>query len=476
MEWGDYMRRTALGLAMALVMVMTACAPETGGGGSGSNGTTFKFRASKVTVVNHNDSFLYADDDEPYVLNLWFRVTYNKPNSAQVGIVGSRNNATPSLRDGQSHVLTGAQTAEVQFPNVKLLDVLDLFNANNQLEVVGTWTWAMEKDDVGVNGVADSALNIVKNLLNTVVASGSIPSDPMELVGAILGDFDDVFKLVAGALFASIPGIPDDAIGSRFYIGVPAKGTLSDIVDATAGPLPFPSIAIPIVSVPPDINGGKIFSLGHNSFFTGEVFDSGDGRHDYDIQIIDTATENQKPIAQFNANPGSSPSAPATVNFNASGSYDPDGTIVAYNWNFGDYQTGSGSNVNHTFTSAGVYPVILTVTDNRGDSTSYTYNYQVSGAPTVAPAGLTKVGSGCCDTYGDFSWNAVPGATAYEIRMDGFFGGGCVTDHGAVIQGQVTSGRVRAAGLCLGSKYDVSIRAQANGQWGPWSSNVRITL
>ncbi len=465
------MRRTAIGLLLAVTMLFTACTPESQGGVPGS---TFRFKASKVTVVSENDTGLYAGGDEPFVLNLWFRVKYNQPNSAQVGIVGSRNNALGSTLAGQSATLTGGQTSEVVFGDVQLVDVLDVFNNNNKLEVVGTWTWAMERDDVAVTGVADSALNIVKNLLNTVVASGNIPEDPNELVGAILGDFDDIFKLVAGALFASIPGIPDDAIGSRFYIGVPSKGTLSDIVDATAGQLPFPSIGIPIISVPPDINGGHIFSLGHNSTFQNEIFDSGNGRHDYDIDIVNTASENQAPVATFVANPGSAASGPATVAFDASGSFDPDGVIVSYNWNFGDFTTGSGKTGNHTFASAGVYPVVLTVADNRGGTASYTYNYSVAGAPTVAPTGLTKTGSGA--TKASFSWNRVPGATAYEVSMDGYVGGGCVTDHSAVFQGQVSSGTLNQAGLCLGSKYYVRVRAQANGLWGPWSPTIHITL
>jgi len=98
----------------------------------------------------------------------------------------------------------------------------------------------------------------------------------------------------------------------------------------------------------------------------------------------------------------------------------------------------------------------------------------VTGAPTVAPTNLQKVGSGCCDTYGDFAWTPVPGADGYEVFMDGVFGQGCFTDHGAVINGQTNHGRVQAVGLCLGSDYEVKIRARANGQWGPWSPIVYV--
>jgi len=47
-------------------------------------------------------------------------------------------------------------------------------------------------------------------------------------------------------------------------------------------------------------------------------------------------------------------------------SYDPDGTIVSYFWDFGDGHTGTGINQTHVYTVSGYYTVTLTVTDNDG--------------------------------------------------------------------------------------------------------------
>ena len=58
------------------------------------------------------------------------------------------------------------------------------------------------------------------------------------------------------------------------------------------------------------------------------------------------------------------------VQLNGSGSFDPNGTITNYSWDFGDGTSGTGSIVNHQYNSAGVYPVSLTVTDNTGNSAS----------------------------------------------------------------------------------------------------------
>lgn len=467
----------AASVVASLALVAGACTAPGGGGGGGAGLPDFRFTANKVTVVEHNDTFLYGQRDEVFAVNLWFRVKVGKANSAQVGVVGNRSQAFDDLGNGESHAFTPAQQATANFNNVELLDVVDLLNPSKNLEIVGTWTWAMEADDAAVDGLMANIMDKVRNALNMIVANGDVPEDPNQLVAALLGDFGSAFNLVAGALFSSIPGVPDDAVGSRFYIGVGAKGLLSNAVDAAVPNNVFPSVAIPTVSVPPDIEGGQIFSLGHNNSFTGEVFQSGDGRHDYDVSMVNVATLPKAPTASFIAS-DTSGSPGLTVNFDSAGSTDPDGTIVSRNWNFGDFTTGSGVAPSHTFTTAGTFPVTLTVTDNSGMSHSMTTNIAIGGAPTVAPTGLTKTGSGSIPAppYGDFAWNMVPGATDYEIYLSDVAWQGCATSHGGVISGQVSSGRVQAWGLCQGTEYDVTIRAKANGQWGPWSSAVRITL
>jgi PKD repeat protein len=73
------------------------------------------------------------------------------------------------------------------------------------------------------------------------------------------------------------------------------------------------------------------------------------------------------PVAKFSVWP---PDLRARVNesvmFDASGSYDTDGTITDYMWNFGDGVNGTGQIINHTYTSTGTCKVILKVRDNEG--------------------------------------------------------------------------------------------------------------
>ena len=51
------------------------------------------------------------------------------------------------------------------------------------------------------------------------------------------------------------------------------------------------------------------------------------------------------------------------VFFDGSGSYDPDGTIASYAWDFGDGSSGTGPTPTHTY-DAGTFTVSLTVTDD----------------------------------------------------------------------------------------------------------------
>jgi len=82
---------------------------------------------------------------------------------------------------------------------------------------------------------------------------------------------------------------------------------------------------------------------------------------------------NSPPSASFSYTP-LNPVENETITFDASSSSDSDGTIVSYQWDFGDGEMAAGSKVEHTYTSQGKYKVTLTVTDNDGAQKS-TYKY-----------------------------------------------------------------------------------------------------
>jgi PKD repeat protein len=87
-----------------------------------------------------------------------------------------------------------------------------------------------------------------------------------------------------------------------------------------------------------------------------------------------------EPTADFTATPTSG-DAPLAVAFDASASSD-DGSIVSYDWDFGDGATGTGATTNHTY-AAGVWTAELTVTDNTGLTCSTTEEISVTGGFSV---------------------------------------------------------------------------------------------
>jgi hypothetical protein len=78
------------------------------------------------------------------------------------------------------------------------------------------------------------------------------------------------------------------------------------------------------------------------------------------------------------------------IQFNGSGSSDADGTITAYQWNFGDSTTGTGVTPTHAYSSPGTYTVTLTVTDNKGATNSASTTATIT-APVTLPAAPTNL-------------------------------------------------------------------------------------
>jgi len=98
-------------------------------------------------------------------------------------------------------------------------------------------------------------------------------------------------------------------------------------------------------------------------------------------------------VAVFSASPTSGTS-PLTVNFDASSSSAPDGSILTYDWIFGDGDTASGETISHTYRQPGVYTVQLAVTDDDGSMDSTSCEITVTAAVGTPPsAGFTATPS-----------------------------------------------------------------------------------
>jgi hypothetical protein len=90
---------------------------------------------------------------------------------------------------------------------------------------------------------------------------------------------------------------------------------------------------------------------------------------------------NQPPVAAFTFAPNDPPTGPKagqTVTFDGSSSSDPDGHVTGWAWSFG----GAGVQATNAFPNPGIYPVTVTVTDDRGGTAQVTHEVKVSGPGT----------------------------------------------------------------------------------------------
>jgi len=97
---------------------------------------------------------------------------------------------------------------------------------------------------------------------------------------------------------------------------------------------------------------------------------------------VSALAPNVRPVAIASATPNSG-YAPLLVTLSGATSYDSDGSIASYAWNFGDGTTGSGATVQKTYTGVGNYTATLTVTDNRGSTASTTVGIQTQQDPNA---------------------------------------------------------------------------------------------
>lgn len=91
---------------------------------------------------------------------------------------------------------------------------------------------------------------------------------------------------------------------------------------------------------------------------------------------------NQAPVARVSVSPGSGP-APLEVTVSGEASSDSDGTIASYAWTFGDGTSASGARAEHSYAAVGEYEVRLTVTDDKGATSSATASVVATGSTAV---------------------------------------------------------------------------------------------
>ena len=128
------------------------------------------------------------------------------------------------------------------------------------------------------------------------------------------------------------------------------------------------------------------------------VTDNGSLEDISEIRTIIVLPVNTLPTAAFTVDL-SSGTTPVTVNFDATGSSDADGTITSYEWDFGDGASGQSAQTAHTYFLEGSHTVSLTITDDRGGQNTTTQTITVAGNGGVMISGdLLLSGGGTLDS------------------------------------------------------------------------------
>ncbi len=161
-----------------------------------------------------------------------------------------------------------------------------------------------------------------------------------------------------------------------------------------------------------------------------EAFDNAGNKATTSTRHYTVMIPNRPPIALFSES-ASTVFTGQVIEFNASNSYDLDGIIVSYLWDFGDGTTASGVNATHAYSEIGIYTVTLTVTDNNGATNSVTAMKIVNNRPPVAVFTesatiayvndtITFNAAGSYDSDGtivDYSWNFGDGTKAKGVTV-----------------------------------------------------------
>lgn len=128
-----------------------------------------------------------------------------------------------------------------------------------------------------------------------------------------------------------------------------------------------------------DTGVDQIIILFASNSFTGDTY----YWDNFDSYTIDDGSgpTNNPPVASFTYQANN-----LSVDFNASGSSDSDGSITSYQWDFGDGNSGSGEIISHTYAASGDYTVTLTVEDNEAaiDSDVQTVSVSEGGGAAVS--------------------------------------------------------------------------------------------
>ena len=309
----------------------------------------------------------------------------------------------------------------------------------------------------------------------------------------------DEDELVTFSIVGSELRRADGAGASRLLASNVGASSSFDYLDRTGA-----LVADPVPAGTGLVCPGTDTVIGRGDIATIEVTLSGDGAPDGRTSATEITTQialRNAATADGTINPNRPPTAIFThscsglrCTFNASESFDEDGTIASYVWDFGDATpTGSGVTTDHFYLTYRSFPVTLTVIDNAGASASVTQfvSVEAGNATPSAAFSVSCVGLNCTfdasasfdadGTIESYAWDFADGQTGTGQTVSHLYGAPGtyavtleVTDNdgGLGTQTETANPTALATLIEITSIDNVSFRSGNSSNWTP---AVRIT-
>ena len=324
-------------------------------------------------------------------------------------------------------------------------------NTEDDLAIMTGYGFTVRSDDHG-NTAADATPLIVANATN--VGGGGIIEQPAD---------KDAFSFLTGAGTISL-----SVVGAARSANLDIKAALYDsnfTLVASDNPSTSMNAAISL-AVAAGTYSLIVEGVGKGDLVAGYSDYGSLGEYGISGTIVNPGVT-QPPLAAAAAAPASG-AAPLAVAFSGVGSYDPDGTISAYAWSFGDTGSAGTITASHTYTAKGVYTAVLTVTDDDGFSDTDSIVITVTGPPkepvslVATAASSSQINLAWVDQSDDedgFWIERSPNGTAWEQ----------IASVGANVRSYASSG------LTAGTKYFYQVRAHNSSGSSPYSNTAEAT-
>jgi len=215
----------------------------------------------------------------------------------------------------------------------------------------------------------------------STATTASVVSGQTLVAGGVISDRSDTdwFKITAGQGVVNVNGLAASP-SANLKLSLSLVDEAGNVLATGTSSGMNSNLSVPVL-------GGNYYivvdGLGTGDALTAYTDYSSIGRFSLSGSWTAATVANVPPVALTTGTTPTSGTAPLTVSFVGSSSYDPDGAIASYLWNFGDGTSSTLSNVSHTYSAAGTYNASLTVTDNSGAQSVGTVTIVVSAVPTT---------------------------------------------------------------------------------------------